>query len=96
MSEIRSWRPEDGGQMSECEENMWKEERRLKSAKDLRVYKKAYDLAMTIFRLSKTWPGEEKFSLTDQIRRSSRSVCANPALLNSLRSRDVLHLCATK
>jgi len=63
--------------MSECEENMRKEERRLKSAKDLRVYKKAYDLAMTIFRLSKTWPGEEKFSLTDQIRRSSRSVCAN-------------------
>jgi len=63
--------------MSECEENMRKEERRLKSAKDLRVYKKAYDLAMTIFRLSKTWPGEEKFSLTDQTRRSSRSVCAN-------------------
>ena len=49
----------------------------INSAKDLRVYKKAYDLAMTIFRLSKTWPGEEKFSLTDQIRRSSRSVCAN-------------------
>ena len=32
---------------------------------------------MAIFRLSKTWPGEERFSLTDQIRRSSRSVCAN-------------------
>ena len=70
-------RTEVGGRMSEFEENMRKEERRLRSAKDLRVYKKAYDLAMAIFRLSKTWPGEEKFSLTDQIRRSSRSVCAN-------------------
>ena len=49
----------------------------INSAKDLKVYQKAYVLAMTIFRLSKTWPGEERFSLTDQIRRSSRSVCAN-------------------
>jgi len=63
--------------MSECEGNMREEERQLRSAKDLRVYKKAYDLAMAIFRLTKTWPGEERFSLTDQIRRSSRSVCAN-------------------
>ena len=50
---------------------------RINSAKDLRVYQKAYALAMEIFRLSKEWPSEEKFSLTDQIRRSSRSVCAN-------------------
>ena len=49
----------------------------INSAKDLRVYQKAYALAMEIFRLSKNWPSEEKFSLTDQIRRSSRSVCAN-------------------
>lgn len=48
-----------------------------KSAKDLRVYKKAYTLAMEIFYLSKHWPSEERFSLTDQIRRSSRSVCSN-------------------
>ncbi len=48
-----------------------------KSAKDLRVYKKAYALAMEIFDISKLWPSEEKFSLTDQIRRSSRSVCSN-------------------
>ncbi|MCF8080407.1 MAG: four helix bundle protein, partial [Desulfobacterales bacterium] len=34
-------------------------------------------LAMEIFELSKNWPSEEKFSLTDQIRRSSRSVCTN-------------------
>jgi four helix bundle protein len=63
--------------MSECEENMRKEDRQLRSAKDLRVYKKAYGLAMAIFGLSKTWPAEERFSLTDQIRRSSRSVCSN-------------------
>ncbi len=45
--------------------------------KDLDVYKKAYQLAMQIFEVSKAWPKEEKYSLTDQIRRSSRSVCAN-------------------
>ena len=49
----------------------------IKSAKDLFVYKKAYELAMDIFRLSKRFPSEEKFSLTSQIRRSSRSVCHN-------------------
>jgi len=49
----------------------------IKSAKDLRVYKKAYALAMEVFHSSKQWPSEERFSLTDQIRRSSRSVCAN-------------------
>ena len=48
----------------------------VKSAKELRVYQKAYELAMQIFRVSKGWPIEEKYSLTDQIRRSSRSVCA--------------------
>ena len=49
----------------------------INSAKDLRVYQKAYVLAMKIFRLSRDWPPKEKYSLTDQIRRSSRSVCAN-------------------
>jgi four helix bundle protein len=48
-----------------------------KSAKDLSVYQAAYALAMEIFRISKDWPVEERYSLTDQIRRSSRSVCAN-------------------
>lgn len=46
---------------------------------DLEVYKKAFDLAMRIFELSKIFPQEERYSLTDQIRRSSRSVCANLA-----------------
>lgn len=49
----------------------------INSAKDLTVYKKAYDLAMEIFELSKQWPSDERYSLTDQIRRSSRSVCGN-------------------
>jgi four helix bundle protein len=49
----------------------------LKSAKDLKVYQRAYALAMEIFFASKQWPLDEKFSLTDQIRRSSRSVCTN-------------------
>ena len=56
---------------------MKKENKQLRSAKDLNVYQKAYSLAMEIFNVSKTWPREEKYSLTDQIRRSSRSVCAN-------------------
>ena len=47
--------------------------------KALRVYRLAFDSAMEIFELSRRWPSEEKFSLTDQIRRSSRSVCTNIA-----------------
>jgi len=50
---------------------------RINSAKDLTVYKSAYGLAMEIFELSKCFPPEEKFALTTQIRRSSRSVCLN-------------------
>ena len=46
---------------------------------DLEVYRKAFDLAMQIFEISKTFPKEETYSLTDQIRRSSRSVCSNLA-----------------
>ncbi|MBE9197541.1 four helix bundle protein [Nodularia sp. LEGE 06071] len=51
----------------------------IKSHEDLEVYKLAFDVAMKIFELSKKFPVEEKYSLTDQIRRSSRSVCANLA-----------------
>ncbi|RDI12082.1 four helix bundle protein [Flavobacterium sp. AG291] len=46
---------------------------------DLIAYKKAFALAMKIFEISKSFPSEEKYSLTDQIRRSSRSVPANIA-----------------
>jgi four helix bundle protein len=47
--------------------------------KDLLAYKKSFELAMSIFKISKTFPQDEKYSLTDQIRRSSRSVSANIA-----------------
>jgi len=46
---------------------------------DLEVYQVGFDVAMKIFELSKGFPKEERYSLTDQIRRSSRSVCANIA-----------------
>ena len=51
----------------------------LQGYRDLKVYQFAYELAMEIFRLSKAFPREELYSLTDQIRRSSRSVAANLA-----------------
>lgn len=47
--------------------------------RDLDVYERAFDAAMTIYALSQTFPVEERYSLTDQIRRSSRSVCSNLA-----------------
>jgi four helix bundle protein len=51
----------------------------IKSHEDLAVYQMAFEAAMKIFEASKKFPVEEKYSLTDQIRRSSRSVCANLA-----------------
>ncbi|OKH13845.1 four helix bundle protein [[Limnothrix rosea] IAM M-220] len=51
----------------------------IRSFKELRVWQNAMDGAMVIFARSKLFPSEEKFSLTDQIRRSSRSVAANLA-----------------
>ena len=47
--------------------------------RDLKVYQLAYKLAMEVFVLSRSFPAEEKYSLTDQIRRASRSVAANIA-----------------
>jgi four helix bundle protein len=55
------------------------------SFKDLIVYQKAFALAMDIFEISKRFPKEETYSLTDQIRRSSRSVCT--CLAESYRKR---------
>ena len=46
---------------------------------DLEVYKMAFQAAMEIFELTKSFPKEETYSLTDQIRRASRSVCSNLA-----------------
>ncbi len=50
---------------------------KVKTYKDLRVYNLAFDAAMEIFHATKGFPVEEKYSLVDQMRRSSRSVCAN-------------------
>jgi four helix bundle protein len=50
---------------------------KLNSAKDLEVYKRAFQLGMDIFELTKRFPAEERFGLTGQLRRSSRSVCLN-------------------
>ena len=49
----------------------------INSAKDLKVYQKGYELSMSVFKLSKDFPAEEKFALTSQIRRSLRSICLN-------------------
>lgn len=51
----------------------------IKSFRDLDVYRNAMAAAMRVFELSRNFPAEERYSLTDQIRRSSRPVCANLA-----------------
>ena len=66
----------------------------LRGHRDLKVFQLAYDLAMEIFHLSKSFPIEEKYSLTDQIRRSSRSVAANIA--EGFRKRRYLNMLTSK
>ena len=51
----------------------------INSHRDLEVYKLAFECAMEIYQISKGFPPEERYSLTDQIRRASRSVCSNLA-----------------
>jgi len=53
--------------------------KRIRHFRDLDVYQRAFSAAMTIFQITKGFPSEERFSLVDQIRRASRSVCANIA-----------------
>jgi four helix bundle protein len=65
-----------------CESNsgrVRKQNKILKHFRDLQVYQLAFDCAMRIFKITKNFPAEEKFSLTGQIRRSSRSTCSNIA-----------------
>ena len=52
---------------------------KIKNARELDVYRVAFEAAMEIFQFTKKFPQEEKYSLVDQIRRSSRSVCSNLA-----------------
>ncbi|MGD0584120.1 MAG: four helix bundle protein [Bacteroidales bacterium] len=54
---------------------------KIRTHKDLEVYQIAFKSALKIFEISKRFPKEETYSLTDQIRRSSRSVCSNLASL---------------
>lgn len=49
----------------------------VRSFRELHVYQNSLEAAMVIYEITKSFPTEEKYSLTDQIRRSSRSVCAN-------------------
>lgn len=51
----------------------------VKDHRDLEVYKRGFDLAGKVFLFSQSFPKEETYSLTDQVRRSSRSICANLA-----------------
>jgi four helix bundle protein len=53
--------------------------RYVRSHEDLEVYQLGFETAMRLFELSRRFPGEERYALTDQVRRSSRSVCANLA-----------------
>ncbi len=50
---------------------------RIRTYNELKVYRNAMEAAMSVFQLSKAFPAEERYSLVDQMRRSSRSVCAN-------------------
>ena len=49
----------------------------IRSFRELRAYKAAFELQQAIFKVTKSWPSEERYALTDQVRRSSRSIGAN-------------------
>jgi len=66
----------------------------LRGHRDLKVFQMAYRLAMEIFEVTKSFPKEERYSLTDQIRRSSRSVAANIA--EGFRKRQYPNMLASK
>jgi four helix bundle protein len=63
----------------ELQPHQQKQSRKVKTHLDLDVYQRAMQAAMRVFEVSKAFPKAETYSLTDQIRRSSRSVCANLA-----------------
>lgn len=52
---------------------------KITSHKDLRVYQRSFDLGMRVFEITKQFPNDEKYSLSDQVRRSARSVSGNIA-----------------
>ena len=59
------------------EAGRWRMGERIESFRDLKVFQNAMDAAMRIYELTKRFPAEERYSMVDQMRRSSRSVCAN-------------------
>ena len=67
-----------------------KRNQRIKTHEDLAVFQMAFTASMEIFELTKTFPPEDRYSLTDQIRRSSRSVCANLAEAWSKRAQEAV------
>ena len=77
MSEVRGRRTAVRSPISDLQNPEYNFIMKINSSKDLIVYKKAYTLAMEIFKISESFPIEEKYALTSQIRRSSRSVCLN-------------------
>jgi hypothetical protein len=76
-SEIGDRRSVVGGQRTGVSGQSTEEIMQIESAKDLDVYKLANEFAMEIFEITKRFPSEERYALTSQIRRSSRSVCLN-------------------
>jgi len=69
MSDVRSQRSDGGGRATGA----------IRHFSDLIVWQKSFELGLKVFAASKSWPKEEKYALTDQVRRSSRSVGANIA-----------------
>lgn len=80
-SDVRDQRPAIRGQRAEVGDQTsapWHGDgMQIRSAKDLTVYRRACELAMRVFELSKRFPAEARFALTNQVRRSSRSICLN-------------------
>jgi four helix bundle protein len=67
------------GDLGEVRVAALKQKKRVQKHTDLEVFARSFDVAMKLFECSKSFPREERYSLTDQMRRSSRSVCANVA-----------------
>ena len=69
----------DTGSTDSATQTTTKTSKLVRSHHELDVYRIAFDTAMQIFEISRTFPAEERYSLTDQVRRSSRAICANIA-----------------
>ena len=69
----------DTGSTDSATQTTTKASKLVRSHHELDVYRIAFDTAMQIFEISRTFPAEERYSLTDQVRRSSRAICANIA-----------------